>query len=444
MTLTPPVVRVDDVDPGQTLWVRAPGVDLLGEYQGSGWADTHYLVRRGDGQFAKLTAVLYAALEASDQPRTLSELSDALGPDIELDDVATMLRNQLAPVGMVIETSIDGDASGPVPMPTANPILALGLRGTIVPAGLVRWLARPLAHCFHPPVVALLALTWIAADVWLLLNGSAVAGLDQLIAQPLLALPLALLSLVIPLIHEFGHAAGCHYSGGRPGRIGFGVFIVWPALFTDVTDAYRLSRAARIRTDLGGLYFTVLGLLVVMAAYAYTGFEVLVLLLITLNVQAVQQLIPFVRTDGYYLLADVSGVPNPFSSIGPVLRSALPGREPDPQVAGMRPHTRRIITGWVLMVVPFLAVGLSITVWLLPQAAPRWVESVQTQISAAASAAQSGEPLAVAYAVLSLLVLMVPFVGGLIVSTRVVRALTRRIRGRLPAARHRLARRRTR
>ena len=96
-----------------------------------------------------------------------------------------VLRDQLAPVGMVIETSIDGDASGPVPMPTANPILALGLRGTIVPAGLVRWLARPLAHFFHPPVVALVALTWIAADVWLLLNGSAVAGLDQLIAQPL-------------------------------------------------------------------------------------------------------------------------------------------------------------------------------------------------------------------------------------------------------------------
>ena len=37
--------------------------------------------------------------------------------------------------------------------------------------------------------------------------------------------------------------------------MGAGIYMVWPAFYTDVTDAYRLPRRARLRTDLGGIYF---------------------------------------------------------------------------------------------------------------------------------------------------------------------------------------------
>ena len=37
--------------------------------------------------------------------------------------------------------------------------------------------------------------------------------------------------------------------------MGAGLYLVWPAFYTDVTDSYRLDRGGRIRTDLGGLYF---------------------------------------------------------------------------------------------------------------------------------------------------------------------------------------------
>jgi putative peptide zinc metalloprotease protein len=37
--------------------------------------------------------------------------------------------------------------------------------------------------------------------------------------------------------------------------IGVGIYLVWPSFFTNVTDSYRLSRAGRLRTDLGGVYF---------------------------------------------------------------------------------------------------------------------------------------------------------------------------------------------
>ena len=41
----------------------------------------------------------------------------------------------------------------------------------------------------------------------------------------------------------------------RPGVMGAGLYLVWPAFYTDVTDSYRLGRGGRLRTDLGGLYF---------------------------------------------------------------------------------------------------------------------------------------------------------------------------------------------
>ena len=34
-----------------------------------------------------------------------------------------------------------------------------------------------------------------------------------------------------------------------------GLYMVWPAFYTDVTDSYRLPRRDRLRVDLGGLYF---------------------------------------------------------------------------------------------------------------------------------------------------------------------------------------------
>ena len=63
------------------------------------------------------------------------------------------------------------------------------------------------------------------------------------------------LAVASMLFHECGHAAACRYGGARPGVIGVGFYVVWPAFYTNVTDAYRLGRAGRIRTDLGGVYF---------------------------------------------------------------------------------------------------------------------------------------------------------------------------------------------
>ena len=95
--------------------------------------------------------------------------------------------------------------------------------------------------------------------------------------------------------------------------MGVGIYIVWPAFYTDVTDAYRLGRGGRLRADLGGVYFNCVFVLVIAAAYAVTGFEPLLVLVIVQHMQILQQFLPFLRLDGYYILSDLTGVPDMFT-----------------------------------------------------------------------------------------------------------------------------------
>ncbi len=47
----------------------AEGVELIGEYEGSGFKKAPYLARRGDGQTVQLTRLLYLVAEAADGSR---------------------------------------------------------------------------------------------------------------------------------------------------------------------------------------------------------------------------------------------------------------------------------------------------------------------------------------------------------------------------------------
>ena len=84
--------------------------------------------------------------------------------------------------------------------------------------------------------------------------------------------------------------------------------------------------------------------LVLAAGHAATGSGVLLLTALVLQVQMLQQLIPVVRFDGYYVLSDLAGVPDLFARVGPVLRSLRPGHPDDPRVSELRPRSRRFVT----------------------------------------------------------------------------------------------------
>ena len=85
--------------------------------------------------------------------------------------------------------------------------------------------------------------------------------------------------------------------------------------------ANRLGRAGRLRTDLGGVYFNAIFALLAGGVYFATGEEAALLAASVQYVIILQQLLPLLRFDGYYVLSDLTGVPDILSRIKPIFRS---------------------------------------------------------------------------------------------------------------------------
>src|SRR5580692_6055857 len=383
----------------------APGIELLGELKDSGFAEPRSLIRRADGQVIQLSRLLYLVASLMDGARGPQDIASAvsviLGRTLTADQVRYLITAKLTPLGVV------AGRGAPV-LPTASPLLALRARVTLLPergACVAGTFLRPL---FRWPVIVAVIVSVAALDFWLFTTHGLAPAFRQVLNDPVDLLIVAGLTIASALFHECGHAAGCRYGGARPGRIGAGIYLVWPAFFTNVTDSYRLSRAGRLRTDLGGLYFNLIFMLVLAACYAATSAEILLLVIALTHLEMLEQLLPFVRFDGYFILSDIVGVPDLFARVTPILRSVRAKGRIDPRVAGLRRGARIAVTSWVLCVVPLLTIIIGYLVISLPQInRALWRATVQqarlggTAIGASHFAVAALDAIGVALAALS-------------------------------------------
>ncbi|HEY8094055.1 MAG TPA: hypothetical protein VID93_09725, partial [Acidimicrobiales bacterium] len=417
----------------ESRWRQAAGLQLLGQVQGSGMRDPAYLVRRADDQVVQLSELLHLVVVHADPARPAADVAAAVseryGRTLTTEGLAHLVTTRLEPLGLVLPAETE-EPTRPV---RARPLLALTLKATLLPPHRAQVVARMLRPMFWPPVVVVALLALVVADVALVVGGDFWLAVTEVLATPTTALLIYGLLVASAVVHEVGHAVACRYGGAEPGEIGVGIYIVFPAFYTDVTDSYRLGRAGRVRTDLGGLYFNALTVLVLAAAYTTTGSGLLLLTAFALQLQMLQQLIPVVRFDGYYVVSDVAGVPDLFARVGPVLRSLRPGHPVDPRVTELRPYARRFVAGWVLVVVPLLTAVLAWTLWNLPEFIARARGGIQLQQLVFDVAWQRRDWPAMALAVISIALLLVPLVGIAVVLWRLATSVTTFLRSRMAA-----------
>ena len=357
----------------------ASGIELVGEYENSGFKEPLFIARDDDGQIIQLPQWLYAVAEELDGERDLDEIaarvSARLGRGFSADDVEYLIEQRLRPLGVLAQP----DGSRPE-FAKPDPLLGLKFRTAVVPKRLVRALTSVFYPCFLPPVIAAALAGFVAVDAWLFFVHGVAQAAREIAYNPILLVLVFGLVVLATALHEVGHATAARYGGAEPGAMGVGVYIVWPAFYTDVTDSYRLGRRGRLRTDLGGVYFNVLFILGVAGAYALTGFEPLLVLIVIQHVQIVQQLMPFLRLDGYYILSDLTGVPDLFARIKPALKSAVPGAERDPRVEELKPWVRIVTTTWVVLLVPVLLFIFGTIIFNLPRMAATAWDSLLVQL----------------------------------------------------------------
>ncbi len=387
---------------------RAPGVELLGLYQGSAATDATYLVRRGDGQVIQMSGLLHLVLDKIDGVRTTDEaaalVSAEIGRTVSGDNVDYLVRTKLHPLGLVA----GGDERDVMQY---DGLLTVKVKRTLLPKRLVGVLARLLQPAFHPLVIAVVLAAVVAFDATMIAERTLGNAALQVATRPALFLLVIGLVLLGSLFHECGHAAGCRYGGATPGAIGVGFYVIWPSFFTDVSDSYRLSRAGRIRTDLGGVFFNLIFILGMAGSYLASGYRPLLVVISFVHIEMFRQLIPSLRLDGYWILSDVIGVPDLFGHVTPILLSLIPGREVHPLVRNLKRPARIAITVWVLAVVPVLLVELALAVLFGPRVASTVADAVSAQAHTVSSAFSRFDLATGMAAAISVLLMVLPPLG---------------------------------
>src|SRR5687768_5615516 len=395
---------------GEQVLARADGIELLGETPGSGYRNPPALVRRGDGQVITLTPLLQQVLLAVDGQRTVAEIADevssATGRLVRADDVRRLVDTSLRPLGLLLR------ADGTEPeLRRSDPLLALRFRRVVTDPAVTRRLTAPFAVLFTPLVVVPVVLAFGVIAGWVLFSQGLAAATAQAFGNPALFLAVVVVTVLSAGFHEFGHAAAARYGGSTPGAMGFGFYLFWPAFYTDVTDSYRLGRAGRVRTDLGGLYFNALVVLASFAVWWVTGWHAVLLIVATQVLQMIRQLAPLLRFDGYHVLADLTGVPDLYQRIGPVMSGLLPGRWRQPEATALKTWARVVVVAWVLVVVPLMAVSLLLMALALPRLLATAWASVQDQGARLGDAFGDGDVLGVLARLLAIVALAVPVLG---------------------------------
>jgi putative peptide zinc metalloprotease protein len=396
----------------------ARGVELIGRFEDSGFKEPPYLARRGDGQVVQLAPLLYALADEIDGRRDTAQIAEALSHRVERqvtpDIVEMLLDEQLRRLGVVAgRDGVTGEVR------KVDPLLALKFKTKVVPARLVRALTTVFRPLFLPPVVAAVLLAFVGLDVWLFGVHGISQGLRHVLYQPALLLLLVGGVVVATAFHEIGHATAVRYGGAEPGVMGVGVYIVWPAFYTDITDAYRLGKWGRLRADTGGMYFNAVFALATAAAYVVTGFEPLLLLVLLQNFAIFQQALPFLRLDGYYIISDLTGVPDILSRIRPVLASLVPGRPADDRVTELKPWVRYVVTGYLLVLLPVLALLFVVMLMHAPRAFATAYDSLAVRYERVGPELSAGRTPQAVMDVFQMIVLALPCLGMAYTTSRV-------------------------
>jgi putative peptide zinc metalloprotease protein len=112
------------------------------------------------------------------------------------------------------------------------------------------------------------------------------------------------------LIHEIGHVVAALRYKISVGNMGVGLYLFRPVLYTDLSDAWRLDKKKRVVTDLGGVYFQGIFLLLLSICLLFYHTDTLKISILSILAAIITNLNPVLRFDGYWIATDLLGIVN--------------------------------------------------------------------------------------------------------------------------------------
>ncbi|MGH8080115.1 MAG: hypothetical protein ACREP7_06030, partial [Lysobacter sp.] len=258
-----------------------------------------------------IPAVYMELVEEFDGERSTEEAIDAFierKPGLfQKDWLRRLVDQSLIPKGILVNEHQDPSRAG---VSTQSKRAFLYIKLPIIKPGVVDPIAKRLSFMYRREAMILGLLAFIASHVYVyaVLLREQHVNFNQLDAGSILLL--MLFSTVGTLCHEFGHASAAAHYGCRRMTIGWGLYLIYTVLWTNVSEAWKLPRRQRAIVDIGGVYFESIFLLAMLGLYLYTGNIIFLFAFIFTDLSIANTFNPFLRMDGYWLMSDLFGIVN--------------------------------------------------------------------------------------------------------------------------------------
>lgn len=313
-------------------------------------------------------------LELCEGSHTVEELAILFpkSPDNIKDevDVRRYIEAFLVPAQIFVRTGCDGVVADAEPVEKKSPLL---FRIPLIPYRYAFPVTRRVACLFSTPYL-FITLPFIVLShlgfFWMERVVRPVAGRGALTAGEWMGLIALVYGLLV--VHEFGHVAACSRYKVEHGEIGFGVYWIWPVLYADVTPCWRLTRRSRAVVDIGGIYFHLIACGICCVYWLIDQNPIIRILIHSVMLTVIVNLNPFLRFDGYWLLADLTGLPSLYTAAGDVCvyvfdkMFARVRHIPPPAVLSIPPLERGILVLYSLGLVLFTILVTFELLLLLP------------------------------------------------------------------------------
>lgn len=303
--------------------------------QRSGGQVWYHIEQTETGRFFRIGQAEYTFISLLDGETSLGEAvsltARALGPDALTESQATtialwLLDSELARAGNATSdesVQVSGVAEKLNPfwlkLPLGNPDRLLD--------GLSRW----LGWVHSGPAVAISICLWALAAISLASQWKDFASASRSLLAPENWFWLTGAWLILKIVHELSHALACKRHGGSVRETGIIFVLLAPMAFVDVTSSIRFrSKWQRIQVAAGGMYaeltVAALAMLFWSRAGSPTGQHVLHNLIVMATLSTILfNANPLMRFDGYFILSDLTGIPNLYQRGGEFLKRLARG-----------------------------------------------------------------------------------------------------------------------
>jgi putative peptide zinc metalloprotease protein len=275
----------------------------------TGTEDRKFYVEVNQSSQYEINESLYALLELINGKRTVSEITqlynDKYQKQYEEKDIVHLIQQYLIPKGILFEV---GQLTSPINQEKKQSYI--NFKVSLIKTDYLEKITNITSFLFRTSIFLPMLFISLIAQVtyYCFVMQPSYITLDFLFSKQVILFYLAM--NISTVLHEIGHASAMKSRNLNHGVVGAGIYLFMLVFYTDVSRVWRLKRKDRLVVNFGGIYFELLWTMILLMLYFVFHHTLFLLIIFFIHMRIVWNLIPFFRTDGYWIFSDLTGVTN--------------------------------------------------------------------------------------------------------------------------------------